>query len=92
MAAPARPPRSRVQVRTAALLDELVLTCRAASCVEQWTPGPIGDDSGDGVVQLSLERCPACGSSTWEVTQVQVAASPSRARRQRARSHRSSRS
>lgn len=73
MAAPARP-RARVQVRTAALLDELVLTCRAASCVEQWTPAPIGDDSGDGVVQLSLERCPACGSSTWEVTQVQVAA------------------
>jgi hypothetical protein len=89
MAAPARP-RARVQVRTAALLDELVLTCRAASCVEQWTPAPIGDDSGDGVVQLSLERCPACGSSVWEVTQVQVA--PSRVRRQRARTHRSSRS
>lgn len=78
MGAPARPVSSRVQVRTAALLDELVLTCRSRACVEQWTPAPIPDDSGDGVIQLSLERCPACGSSTWEVTQVQVAASPAR--------------
>lgn len=74
-----------VQVRTAAVLDELVLTCRAQGCTEQWEPAPIPNGAGDGVVQLSVERCPACGSSCWEVTAVSVAGSPSRLRRRRAR-------
>lgn len=73
-----------VQVRALALLDELVLTCRALGCVEQWSPRPFGD-AADDVVQLSMERCPACGSSAWEVTQVQIAGSPSRARRRMSR-------
>ncbi len=73
--------RAQTRVQTMALLDELVLTCRGLDCVEQWTPAPVTTDSGDGVVQLSTERCPACGSSCWEVTAVQVAGSPTRARR-----------
>lgn len=92
MAAPR--PAARTRVQTLALLDELVLTCRSADCVEQWSPAPITTDGGDGVVQLSAERCPGCGSSCWEVTAVQVASSPSaHARRHRGgRSHRSSHS
>ncbi len=73
------------RVQTMALLDELVLTCRGLGCVEQWTPAPIRTDGRDGVVQLSMERCPACGSSCWEVTAVQIAGSPVRARRRTAR-------
>lgn len=73
------------RVQTMALLDELVLTCRGLDCVEQWTPAPIPTEGGDGVVQLSTERCPACGSSCWEVTVVQVAGSPVRARRRASR-------
>ena len=73
------------RVATLALLDELILTCRGRGCVEQWAPAPITSDGGDGTVQLSRERCPACGSSCWEVTAVQVAGSPSRVRRRRGR-------
>jgi len=83
-----------VKVATGAVLDLLVLTCRARHCVEQWEPTAIQDGT-DGVVQLSQERCPACGSSTWEVTQVQVSGSPSaavRRRREGRRAHRSSHS
>lgn len=78
MSAPSR-------VQTMALLDELVLTCRGLDCVEQWCPAPARTDSGDDVIQLSTERCPACGSSCWEVTAVQVAGSPVRARRRAAK-------
>ncbi|GAA4807922.1 hypothetical protein GCM10023200_51980 [Actinomycetospora chlora] len=91
MAAPRPAPQTRVQ--TLALLDELVLTCRGTDCVEQWSPAPIRADGSDGVVQLSTERCPACGSSCWEVTAVQVASSPcAQTRRRGGRSHPSSRS
>ena len=51
-----------VRVAGGASLDLLVLTCRSRSCTEQWTPVPISHGAGDGVVQLSMERCPACGS------------------------------
>lgn len=80
-----------VRVAGGACLDLLVLTCRSWSCTEQWTPVPISQ-GGDGIVQLSMERCPACGSSAWEVTQVQVSSSPSRTHRARGRAHRASRS
>lgn len=81
-----------VRVETRSMFDVLVLTCRGRYCTEQWEPAPI-QGPGDGVVQLSMERCPACGSSAWEVTQVQVAshlAGPQR--RPAGRRHRSSRS
>ena len=82
-----------VRVAGGASLDLLILTCRARYCTEQWTPVPV-KDGGDGVVQLSTEQCPACGSSAWEVTQVQVSGSPSRNTRgqTRGRCHRASRS
>jgi hypothetical protein len=81
-----------VRVAGGACLDLLVLTCRSRSCTEQWTPVPVSAGGGDGVVQLSMERCPACGSSAWEVTQVQVSGSPSRTTRGRGHAHRASRS
>ena len=81
-----------VRVAGGACLDLLVLTCRSRSCTEQWTPIPVRSGGGDGVVQLSMERCPVCGSSAWEVTQVQVSGSPSRRERARGRAHRASRS
>lgn len=87
MSAPSKPPsKTATRVQSLALLDELVLTCRGLGCVEQWTPEPVETDGGDAVVQLSAEQCPACGSSCWEVTAVQVAGSPSRARRRSTRS------
>lgn len=83
-----------VQVDSSASLDLLVLTCRDGDCLEQWSPVPICKD-GRTVVALSIEVCPRCGSSSWEVTEVQVSGSPTAlARRHRAgrRAHRSSRS
>ncbi|GAA4872121.1 hypothetical protein GCM10023203_22200 [Actinomycetospora straminea] len=83
-----------MHVDTSAALDVLVLTCRDGDCLAQWTPAPVERD-GRLVIALSIEVCPACGSSTWEVTEVQVAGSPSaqvRRRRQNRRSHRSSHS
>ncbi len=83
-----------VQVDSSASLDLLVLTCRDGDCLEQWCPVPISKD-GRTVVALSIEVCPACGSSSWEVTEVQVSGAPSsQTHRQRParRSHRSSRS
>jgi hypothetical protein len=83
-----------MHVDTSAALDVLVLTCRDGDCLAQWTPAPVERD-GRLVIALSIEVCPACGSSTWEVTEVQVAGSPSaqvRRRRQARRSHRSSHS
>lgn len=83
-----------VHVDTLAALELLVLTCRDGDCLAQWTPTPIQRD-GQAVIALSVEVCPACGSSVWEVTECQVAGSPSarvRHRRQTRRSHRSSRS
>lgn len=100
MAAPAQPRRaheaqesgSPLRVDTSASLDLLVLTCRAGDCLEQWCPAPITRD-GRTVVALSVEVCPACGSSVWEVTECQVSGSPTaqvRRRRDTRRAHRSS--
>ena len=82
-----------MHVDTSAALDVLVLTCRDGDCLAQWTPTPVERD-GRLVVALSVETCPACGSSTWEVTEAQVASSPSARTRRRGRgtAHRSSRS
>ena len=95
MAAPSRPSRPAVRVDTSAVLDLLVLTCRDGDCLAQWTPTPVEKD-GRLVVALSIEVCPICGSSVWEVTEVQVASSPSAGTRRSGgsarRSHRSSHS
>jgi hypothetical protein len=82
-----------VQVDSSASLDLLVLTCRDGDCLEQWSPVPVSKD-GRTVVALSIEVCPRCGSSSWEVTEVQVSGSPTALARRRAgrRAHRSSRS
>ncbi|GAA4930872.1 hypothetical protein EV188_102509 [Actinomycetospora succinea] len=83
-----------MHVDTSAALDVLVLTCRDGDCLAQWTPAPVERD-GRLVIALSIEVCPDCGSSTWEVTEVQVSGSPSaqvRRRRQTRRAHRSSHS
>lgn len=103
MAAPSRPSRpSRpagpsdrlVLVDSSAALDLLVLTCRDGDCLAQWTPTPVTRD-GRLVVALSVEVCPVCGSSVWEVTECQLSGSPTaqvRRRRAARRSHRSSHS
>ena len=98
MAAPSRPSRPAVRVDTSAVLDLLVLTCRDGDCLAQWSPTPVQRDGSEGpaVIALSVEVCPVCGSSVWEVTEVQVASSPSAGTRRSGgsarRSHRSSHS
>lgn len=78
------PSAASMHVDTSAALEVLVLTCRDGDCLAQWTPTPIERD-GRLVVALSVETCPACGSSTWEVTEAQVASSPSARTRRRGR-------
>lgn len=91
---PSRPARPLVLVDSSAVLDLLVLTCRDGDCLAQWTPTPIQRD-GRAVIALSVEVCPDCGSSVWEVTECQLSGSPTaqvRRRRASRRSHRSSHS
>lgn len=97
MGAPTRPSGSAVRVDTSAALDLLVLTCRDGDCLAQWSPTPVQRDGSEGppVIALSVEVCPVCGSSVWEVTECQLSGSPSaqvRRRRASRRSHRSSHS
>lgn len=82
MAAPAVPTPG-MSIESAPSVELLILTCRSGDCVEQWSPEPITKD-GRQVVALSIEVCPACGSSAWEVTEVQLRpVSPKRGRRHR---------